>query len=80
VIKNRIDQWLASKTSRMSVSDQAWQNANFISFLKIACQADVSAAARHMGYDYFQRGLADEQRIRNEMARGFEEIIKNNRE
>jgi hypothetical protein len=78
VIKTRIDQWLGSKTPHMSVSDWNWQNANFISFLKVACQSDVTMAARRMTYDYFQRDLADETATRNEMAKAFEELIKEN--
>jgi hypothetical protein len=80
VIKTRIDQWLGSRTPHMSVSDWNWQNANFISFLKVACQSDVTAAARRMTYDYFQRDLADETATRNEMAKAFEELIKENRQ
>ena len=51
-------------------------NANFLSFLKIACQSDVIAARQHMTYDYFQRKLADEQKSRDDMSKAFEDIIK----
>ncbi|MGB8355846.1 MAG: serine protease [Chthoniobacteraceae bacterium] len=79
VIKNRLDQWLANKAHNSSPTDQASANANFASFLKIACQSDVTAAQRQVGYDYFQRQLADEQTTRNEMSKAFEELIKLNR-
>lgn len=75
-IKNRIDEWLAAKSHRLSVADQIQVNANFLSFLKIACQSDVTAARRTMSYDYFQRELADEQKTRDAMTKAFQEIIK----
>jgi len=79
VIKFRIEQWIAGKNRRSSDIDQANANANFASFLKVACQTDVTAAQRQLTYDYFQRDLADQQAIRNEMSKAFEELIKLNR-
>ena len=76
VIKNRIDQWLAEKSGNHSQSDNQWADANFISFLKVACQTDVTAARSQLTYDYFQRELADQQQDRDQMAKAFENIIK----
>jgi hypothetical protein len=76
VIRTQIDRWLASKGTQMSVSDQVEENASFLSFLKAACQRDVTAAGRDMTYDYFVRELADQQAARNAMSKAFEEIIK----
>ncbi len=80
VIKNRIGQWLESKNHKLSVTDRANADANFISFLKVACQTDLAEAQRSLSYDYFQRRLTEEQRTRNEMAQAFTDIIKNIRE
>lgn len=76
VIKNRIDEWIANKGKNQSAEDQAMANGNFLSFLKVACQADVNAAKRDVSYDYFQRELAEQQQARDEMAKAFDEIIK----
>ena len=59
-----------------SQSDNQWADANFISFLKVACQTDVTAARSQLTYDYFQRELADQQQDRDQMAKAFENIIK----
>jgi hypothetical protein len=75
VIKTRIDDWLAEKGTHASPEDAAEANASFLSFLKIACQSDVSAAQRQITYDYFRRDLADQKETRNEMAKAFQEII-----
>jgi hypothetical protein len=80
VIKGRIDQWFEDRTSTRSAADENAANANFFSFLKVACQSDVAAAKQHMTYDYFQRDLASEQQDRDEMSKAFEEIVKNLRE
>lgn len=77
VIKNRIDQWQSDKAGKHSAADQNMANANFLSFLKVACQADVTAAKQRMAYDYFQRKLANQQQARDEMSKAFEEAIKN---
>jgi hypothetical protein len=53
---------------------------NFISFLKIACQSDLANVQRGLTYDYFQRRLAEEQEVRNEMSKAFREIINALRE
>jgi hypothetical protein len=76
VIKTRIDEWLADTNRRQSANDAQWASTNFLSFLKVACLADVTAAQRQMTYDYFQRELADQKGYRDEMSKAFEEIIK----
>ncbi|MBA3960613.1 MAG: hypothetical protein H0X40_01760 [Chthoniobacterales bacterium] len=55
-------------------------DANFLSFLKFACQNGVVAARRHMTYDYFQRELADQQTTRDDMSKAFQEIVRNIRQ
>jgi len=49
---------------------------NFLSFLKVACRADTSAAQQHLTYDYFQRQLTNQQQQRGEIADIFDKIIK----
>jgi len=46
-----------------------------LSFLKLTCQADITAAQQQLTYDYFQRALADQQRERKELADVFSNII-----
>jgi hypothetical protein len=77
LIKERIDDWLAAKSHNPSVEDAQEADANFISFLKIACESDIAAAQRQISYDYFQHNLADQKRIRDAMAKALQEIIRN---
>ncbi len=74
-IKNRIDQWLEAKSKRLSAHDAAQADQSLLSFLKITCQADITAAQPRMTYDYFHRGLADQQRERKEISDVFTKII-----
>lgn len=76
IIKNRINDWLEAKGHNHSITDQQEADENLISFLKVACQSDVSAAQRQISYDYFQRDLADQQQSRAQMEKAFEEILK----
>jgi hypothetical protein len=75
VIATRIDDWVASKSHNPSAEDIAEADTNFLSFLKIACQTDVTAAQNQITYDYFRRELADQKQARDQMSKGFEEII-----
>ena len=75
--KTRIDSGLQDRSKRLSPRDAAMTDQSFLSFLKITCQSDVAAARQHLTYDYFQRGLADQQRERDEIAKVFDEIIQN---
>jgi hypothetical protein len=79
-IKNRIDAWQEARSKRLSPRDVAIANQSMLSFLKITCQSDVAAARQRMTYDYFQRGLADQQRERTEIASVFGQIIENIRQ
>lgn len=76
-IKKRIDAWLDDRAKRLSPRDAATANQSFLSFLKIVCQSDTATARQHMSYDYFQRGLSDQQRERDEMVKVFDQIIQN---
>jgi hypothetical protein len=75
-IKLRINQWEADSKKRMSPKDAAAVDQNFISFLKVACQSDVTAARQHLTYDYFQRQLTTVQQDRNAIGDVFDKIIK----
>ena len=77
VIKTRIDQWHEERSKRLSPRDAAAANKSFLSFLKITCQSDVTAARHHLTYDYFLRALADQQRERDEISGVLGEIIEN---
>jgi hypothetical protein len=76
VIKTRIDDWLDAKSHNPSAQDADIADANFISFLKIACQSDITTAQRQVTYDYFRRELADQKQTRDQMASSFQEIIR----
>ncbi|HSI14616.1 MAG TPA: family 16 glycoside hydrolase [Chthoniobacter sp.] len=76
-IKNRIDAWLEARSKKLSPRDAATADQSLMSFLRVACQNDVTAARQHMTYDYFQRDLADQQKERDEIGGVFNEIIQN---
>ena len=76
VIKTRIDDWLDAKSHNPSAEDADIADANFISFLKIACQSDITAAQSQVTYDYFRRELADQKQTRDQMASAFQDIIR----
>ncbi len=77
VIKNRVDQWVDVKAKRLSPRDAATADESMLSFLKLTCQSDVTAAQPRLTYDYFQRKLADQQRERTEIAGVFGKFIAN---
>jgi hypothetical protein len=76
VIKNRIDDWLETKGNHPSAEDAADADASFISFLKIACMSDISAAQNQITYDYFRRELAEQKGTRDQMKDAFQQIIQ----
>ena len=76
VIKNRIDAWMAKRNQRLSPQDATANDQDFISFLKVISQADVTSEKRRVTYDYFQRALAEQQQARDEIAAVFDKIIK----
>lgn len=79
-IRTRISQWHESRSHPLSAADRASANANFISFLKVASQADIAEVQRYITYDYFRRRLAGELQTRNEMAKAFSQVIENIRD
>jgi hypothetical protein len=80
VIATRIDDWLAEKGTHPSEENADEANANFLSFLKIACRSDINAAQSQISYDYFLRDLADQKQTRDEMAKAFDQIIRGDRQ
>ena len=76
-IRSHLDAWLAARSKRLSPRDAGMADQGLISYLKLTCQNDVTAARQHMTYDYFQRDLADQQNERNEISGVFNEIIQN---
>jgi len=76
VIKNRIDAWLASKMRGLSPRDRLQADQSFLSFLKVTCQSDITAARGRMTYDFFQRALSEQQKQRAQIADIFDKIIK----
>ena len=74
-IKFPIDLWLNERGRPMSASDKAMPEQNFVSRLKSACQGDLAAARPHLTYDYFQRGLIDEKRNRDNIASSLDKLL-----
>ena len=74
-IKNRIEVWLETRSKALGERDAAVADQSFLSFMNVVCQGDVKGARQHMTYDYFQRGLADQQKERDEIQRVFTEIV-----
>lgn len=75
-IKSRIDAWQTSRSRGLSLRDRQNVDQNFISYLKVTCQADITAAHPRMTYDYFQRQLTEQESGRKEIADIFDKIIK----
>ena len=75
IFKNRIKDWIDANRDRSTPADRMTAAANFISFLKTACESDITIAQRQVTYDYFQRKLADQKQYRDAMAKRFEEIL-----
>jgi hypothetical protein len=76
VIANQINDWVAARSQNLSAEDKAAADTNFLSFLKIACRTDVTTAQSQITYDYFRRELADQKQARDEMSKGFEQLIQ----
>lgn len=75
-ISRRIDEW-RSIAMRRGTSPRDLQSAdqNILSFLKVACQSDITAARPRISYDFFQRALVKEEAERKSMAEVFTKII-----
>ena len=80
IIKNRINQWLDARAKRLSPRDAATADQSLLSFLRLTCQSDITAAQPRLTFDYFQRHLADQQRERTEIAGVFGKSIENLRQ
>jgi hypothetical protein len=76
IIKAQIDDWVAAKGNHPSAEDSAEADENFLSFLKIDAQSDITTAEGQITYDYFRRELAGQKRTRDEMTKAFETIIQ----
>ena len=76
VIRNRISQWMNERGGNHSAEDRKMADASFYSFLKTACQSDVTAARQHLTYGYFPTELADLQRRRDALSKFFENSAK----
>jgi hypothetical protein len=75
-IKNRIDDWMAEKGSHPSAEDAAVANANFITYIKDACQSDIATAESQVTYDYFLRDLAEQKGYRDGMEKSFQQYVQ----
>ncbi len=77
VIRQRIDAWYEVRKRRgISRADVETANADLLSFLKIACQSDITQARRQFTYNYFQRELDTEKVDRNQLSELFAKLVK----
>jgi hypothetical protein len=75
VVKKFVDQWLTEKSAAQAdAAALRVADANFLSSLSAACQADIPAARQHFTYDNFQRELTEEQVLRDGWTKTFDEI------
>lgn len=58
------------KTDRVS----AWKDLT--AALRTACNTDIEQAQHQLSYDYFRHQLADQQTLRSEFFKGFDEFLK----
>lgn len=58
------------KTDQLS----AWKDLT--AALRTACNTDIEQAQRQLSYDYFRHQLADQQKLRSEFFKGFDEFLK----
>ena len=75
-IKLPIDLWAADRGRKLSPSDKAMSEENFVSRLKSACQTDLTTVRPQLTYDYFQRKLADEQRYRDDISSVLDKLFQ----
>ena len=69
------DRWKRDYDGAFNAEDKKMAAKNFIYAIKIASQADVTAARQHITYNYFVRELADAQKARDEMTKPLEKLI-----
>jgi len=74
-IKQPIGDWVNAVSGRPSEEDVKQADENLLSYLKVACESDVTDAQRQMVYDYFSRELSDQKQIRDQMAKALESAI-----
>ena len=79
-IKTRVDQWIDAKSRRLSARDSSMADQSLLSFLKVTCQSDITAAQQRITYDYFRRQLDEQQKERTEIASYFGKIIESLRQ
>ncbi len=76
VIKPRLDSWLEVRRRKgVSPHDKEMADENLLSFLKLACQTDVTQARQRLTYDYFIRELDQEENDRRELSAVFTKLV-----
>jgi hypothetical protein len=76
-IKQQLDWWMSSgKQDSLTARDSTTADQNFIAGLKNVGTADIVAARRNLTYDYFKRGLDDQQKQRKAITDVFDEILQ----
>ena len=77
IIKTRVDEWRAAKAEHPSPEDAAEDDAEFLFFLKKTSESDIAAARGQFTYDYFARQLEKQKEERDQLSKGFQQIIQN---
>ncbi len=77
VLRTPIEKYL-SATQRSAVSSQDRNRAgvDLIAAMRSACQTDVDQARTSVRYDFFQNSLKQEQEVRGQFRKIFDEILK----
>ena len=75
-IKQQLDWWMATnRRDTLGSRDGGTADQNFIAGLKNISTADISAAHQNLTYDYFIRGLGEQQKRRKSITDVFDEIL-----
>ncbi|HEY3898650.1 MAG TPA: serine protease [Chthoniobacter sp.] len=76
-IKQQLDWWMSSnRQDTLTSRDSTTADQNFIAGLKNLSTADILAARRNLTYDYFRRGLDEQQKQRKAINDVFDEILQ----
>ena len=75
-LTKHIDAWLEAKEKGLNPKDAEAADRSLLSFLKIACQNDLTAARPRLTYDYFQRLLVEQEKERAQIADAFAGLLR----
>lgn len=68
----------ASSRKGVSAADRAQTRRNFMAAMRSASQTDIVQTRPRLRYDYFQRALIEEERVREQFSALFDRLVKMN--